>query len=321
MTAGAGARHEHPEPEPVLLDRRVAPAEAGTRLDVVLAGWLDEPRSRSQARIAAGEVRVDSAAAAKGHRLAAGQRVCVRMPPPTPPAPPPPVVAVRFEDDHLAVVAKPAGLVVHPGAGTRGPTLVDALLAQGMDLAVGADPDRPGIVHRLDRGTSGLLVVAKTPAAHSGLVAGLRRHEVEREYWALCEGVPAAPSATIDAPIARDPRTRTRFTTAPEGRPATTHYDVAAAYGQAAELRVRLETGRTHQVRVHLAAIGHPLCGDAAYGAAPARARALGLDRPALHARRLAFAHPLTGRRIEVREPLPADLEGARTRLAQGEDG
>lgn len=295
---------------------RVAEAsDAGGRLDQVLAAWLGEARSRSQQRIAAGEVTVGGVITAKSHRVKAGERVTVAEPIPAKPAEEPPTVPVRFRDDHLVVVAKPAGLVVHAGAGAHEATLVDALRLQGVQLAASQDAARPGIVHRLDKGTSGLLVVASTEAARAGLISTFQRHDVERVYCALVEGVPDPARATIDAPIARSRTNRTRFAVDAEGRRAVSHYDVVVDHGRAAEVTVRLETGRTHQVRVHLAAVGHPVLADTAYGASPLGAR-LGLDHPALHASRLAFDHPVTGERIAVDEPLPADLAAARAGLA-----
>lgn len=292
--------------------------DEGRRLDVVLSGWLGEPRARTQARLDAGEVCVDGRPVAKSHRLRAGERLTVAAPAQPEQAPPPAPVPIRWSDEHLAVVAKPAGTVVHAGAGVTGATLVDALLADGVPLADAGDPDRPGIVHRLDRGTSGLLVVALSGAALTELQRMLKAHEVERAYSAIVEGVPDPPSATVDAPIGRSVRARTRFAVDAAGRPAVTHYDLAEAYGRAALLDVRLETGRTHQVRVHLSAVGHPVAGDLPYGASPALSAALGLTRPALHARGLRFAHPITGDRIDVTEPLPADLEAALTALREG---
>lgn len=296
-----------------LLDRVVGTGDEGRRADVVLADWLDESRGRAQSRLQAGEVTVDGATVAKSHKLRSGERVRVAAAAPTAVAPPD-AVPVRYADDHLLVVAKPAGLVVHAGAGPTEGSLVDALLAMGVPLAdpcgpheQGCPTGRPGIVHRLDRGTSGLLVVAKTLEAHAGLSALFRAHDVERVYTALVDGVPDPPRATIDAPIGRSTTRRTRFAVLPDGRRAVSHYDVEEAYGPAALLTVRLETGRTHQVRVHLAAVGHPVCGDRTYGAAPLGAE-LGLDRPALHARRLAFTHPVTGQRVAVDEPLPGDV-------------
>lgn len=302
-----------PHPD-VLLARTAGEEEAGRRIDQVVAGWLGEARNATVERISAAMVRVAGKPVAKSHRLTAGEAVEVLAPPPEDAPAPPPPVPVRYEDHHLLVVAKPAGLVVHRGSGTRGATLVDALLAMGVTLADVGDPERPGIVHRLDRGTSGLLVVAKTPEAAAGLKAHFAVHDVHREYWALVDGVPNPPSATVDAPLARSRTQRTRFAVDAAGRRAVSHYDVLVDHDRCAEVRVRLETGRTHQVRVHLAAVGHPVAADAAYGASDLGA-ALGLDRPALHARRLGFAHPVTGAPIDLEEDLPADLEAAVARL------
>ena len=296
-----------------LLRRATGPDDEGERLDVVLAGWLGESRSRAQARIDAGQVTVDGAVLAKSARLELGQAVRVE-PAPERPAPDPPHVDVRWADDHLAVVAKPADLVVHHGAGVRAATLVDALRRQGVALADGDDPDRPGIVHRLDRGTSGLLVVASSPTAMAALKRTFAAHDVQREYWALVEGHPDPPLATIDAPIVRSTSNRTAFTTGDGGRHAVTHYTTTAVHRDTAELAVSLETGRTHQVRVHLRAIGRPVAGDLLYGASRDLSRTLGLSRQALHARRLSFDHPVTGERLDLVEPLPEDLELARRR-------
>lgn len=302
----------------VLLDRIAGPDSDGLRIDVVLRAWLDEPRARTQQRLDAGEVRVDGRPVAKAHRLRAGERLTVAAVEDAPPAEDPAAIPVRYQDDHLAVVAKPAGLVVHPGAGVTDATLVDALTAMGMRLADAGDLGRPGIVHRLDRGTSGLLVVAKTAEAYAGLAAAMQAHDVARAYTAIVDGVPDLPTATIDAPIGRSPRHRTRFAVDQGGRHAVTHYDVEEAHGRGAVLDVRLETGRTHQVRVHLAAVGHPVAGDLAYGASPVLRAELGLTRAALHARRLAFTHPVTGAAVDVAEPLPDDLVAARERLRGG---
>lgn len=295
-----------------LLDWVVAAEEEGRRADQVLAERLDESRSAVQRRLDAGDVTVDGRPVGKSHRLRAGERVHVRPAAEPEAQPEPEAVGVRWQDDHLAVVAKPAGMVVHPGAGTRGEaTLVDALRALGMPLAEADEPDRPGIVHRLDRGTSGLLAVAKTPQALEGLSAALAHHDVERAYSALVEGVPDPPRATIDAPIARSRRRRERFVVDDAGRAAVTHYDVEESFGDCARIRATLETGRTHQVRVHLSAVGHPVVGDRTYGASRPLAERLDLDRPALHAGWLAFEHPVTGERVAVAEPLPTDLDEA----------
>ncbi|MDP9022095.1 MAG: RluA family pseudouridine synthase, partial [Actinomycetota bacterium] len=206
---------------------RAAPEDAGHRLDVALAGWMGEPRSRAAARIERGEVTVDGDIAAKSLRLAGDETVEVAAPPEPPRGaagvPPPPV---RWEDEHLLVVAKPAGLVVHPGTGRTAGTLVQALVAAGYPLARAGGEVRPGIVHRLDRDTSGLLVVAKTDVAYHGLVDALKRREVDRRYLALVEGIESVGSGRVDAPIGRDPRDRKRFAVTAAGRPAVTHWEV-----------------------------------------------------------------------------------------------
>jgi 23S rRNA pseudouridine1911/1915/1917 synthase len=218
---------------------------------------------------------------------------------------------IAYEDEHLMVVDKGPGLVVHPARGHRENTLAQLLaplLGGGED---GGEFDRTGIVHRLDRDTSGLLVVSRSEQAHGRLQAALARREIEREYLALVEGRPPARGGTIDAPIGRDPRTRTRM--AVDGahpREARTHFTLERALAETSLLRLRLETGRTHQIRVHLQAIGHPVCGDPEYGTPGL----LGLERQFLHATRLAFDHPVTGARVEVLSPLPADLLAALTR-------
>lgn len=305
------------------MDRVVDEDDDGRRVDTVLAGWLAESRGRAQVRLDDGDVTVDGTAVAKSHRLRLGEHVRVSAPA-VGPVPVTEAVPIRYDDEHLLVVAKPAGLVVHAGAGTDPlvGTLVDSLAAMGVPLADPCGPHegpcpsgRPGIVHRLDRGTSGLLAVAKTVAASDGMSALLRSHDVERVYTALVEGSPEAQQATIDAPIARSTARRTRFAVDPAGRPAVSHYDVDEDLGSAAALTVRLETGRTHQVRVHLSAVGHPVCGDRLYGASVPLAEELGLSRPALHARRLAFTHPITGAAVDVEEPLPEDLRAARQEL------
>jgi 23S rRNA pseudouridine1911/1915/1917 synthase len=303
-----------------LLDRLVGTDDAGGRLDVVIAGWLQESRSHTAARIAAGEVTVAGAPMAKGHRVRVGERITVRETVPGTAAAPAPV-PVRYVDTHLLVVAKPAGLVVHPGSGRPGlghggePTLVDALDAMGYGLAETEDPARPGVVHRLDRGTSGLLVLARTSESLARLQSAFAERAVERTYYGLVQGLPDPPRATVEAAIGRDPGQRTRFATRADGRPAVTHYDVHEALGSAAAITARLETGRTHQVRVHMAATGHPLVGDRQYGADRRLADSLGLARPALHARRLGFAHPEDGRWLAFTEAAPADLTEALTTL------
>jgi 23S rRNA pseudouridine1911/1915/1917 synthase len=293
---------------------------AGVRLDAALAELLGCSRSRAAARIDAGLVRLDGATAVRSARLRAGQRLEVDDVPVEASAPPPPLPDVRYRDEHLLVVAKPPDLVVHPGHGRPDGTLVDALRAADVPLADVGDPARPGIVHRLDRDTSGLLVVASTAAAHAGLVAALAERRVTRRYVGLVAGVPAAPRGRIEAPIGRDPRERTRFAVVTDGREAVTRYATEASgevpglppgRREVSVLRCRLETGRTHQIRVHLTTLGHPLVGDRVYGPRGDLAAALGLTRPALHAGRLAFTHPVTGAEVDVVEPLPDDLAAA----------
>jgi 23S rRNA pseudouridine1911/1915/1917 synthase len=283
----------------------VGPEEAGERLDVFLARTAGS-RAAAQRLIDAGLVRVDGVERPKRHAVAAGERIAVGELPPEPePEVPDATFAVAYEDDHLLVVDKPAGVVVHPARGHRAGTLAQALAGR---IAGGEDTRRQGIVHRLDRDTSGLLVVARTEAAYEALKELMRRREVTREYLALVEGRPAARKGTIDAPIGRDRRVRTRISTdTDEPREAVTHFAVEQAFEDFTLLRVRLETGRTHQIRAHLLAIGHPVAGDPEYG----RAGLLGLPRQFLHAERLAFRHPSTGASIAVRSPLPADLQRA----------
>ncbi|HJU02162.1 MAG TPA: RluA family pseudouridine synthase, partial [Actinomycetes bacterium] len=226
-------------------------------------------------------------------------------------------LAVRYEDDRLLVVAKPAGLVVHPGPGHATGTLVNALLGRpGTSLSAGGGAaDRPGIVHRLDKDTSGLLLVAKDDPTHTALARDLAAHRVERRYLALVQGRLPAATGTVDAPVARHPRDRKRMAVVDGGRPAVTHWKVLETFPAVQLVEATLETGRTHQVRVHLASLRHPLAGDRTYGADPTLATRLGLDRPFLHAWRLAFTHPADGRRVELTEPLPADLQGVLDRL------
>ena len=283
----------------------VPAAVAGARLDAFLAGPLGS-RARAQRLIEAGRVLVDGRPRPKRHRLAGGETVTVQ-PPAEPSAAEPADVpfSVAWEDQHLLVVDKPPGVVVHPARGHRAGTLAQALAGRA---AGGPEPGRAGIVHRLDRDTSGLLVVAKSEEAHRALRAAVRGRRLEREYLALVEGRPPARTGTIEAPLGRDRRVRTRMsieTDAP--REAVTDFAIERALPTATLLRVRLRTGRTHQIRAHLRAIGHPVAGDPEYG----HAGLFGLERQFLHATRLAFAHPITGAPVEVRSPLPPDLEAA----------
>ena len=290
------------------------PAEAaGERLDVFLAAHAGS-RTAAQRLIDGGHVTVDGAVRPKRLGLAGGELVRVEEPGPAAPAAPvrEAPYAVAWEDEHLIVVDKPAGVVVHPARGHRSGTLAQALAGR---VAGGEDPERAGIVHRLDRDTSGLLVVARTEPVHAALKRLLASRELVREYLALVEGRPAARRGTIDAPLGRDRRVRTRISTdTDEPREAVTHFEVERALPHDTLLRVRLETGRTHQIRAHLLAIGHPVAGDPEYGAAGRH----GLRRQFLHAARLAFPHPVTGAAVDVSSPLPPDLAAALERAEGG---
>jgi 23S rRNA pseudouridine1911/1915/1917 synthase len=293
----------------------VGPDAAGERLDVFLARDAGS-RAAAQRLIDAGLVLVDGVARPKRHAVAAGERISVRAAPAAAaPEVPEARFAIAYEDEHLLVVDKPAGVVVHPARGHRAGTLAQALAGRA---AGGEDPTRAGIVHRLDRDTSGLLVVARSEPVHAALKAMLAERLITREYLALVEGRPGARSGTIDAPLGRDRRVRTRISTdTDEPRTAITHFETERTFPGHTLLRVRLETGRTHQIRAHLKAIGHPVAGDPEYG----RAGELGLPRQFLHAEYLAFEHPVTGAMIEERSPLPSDLDTALVRAGRSTGG
>ena len=288
------------------------PADAaGQRFDVALACALPQfSRSRLRAWIDAGRVVQDGHAAIATKRVRGGERVVVRAESdPRELAFLPEAIALSIvdEDDALLVVDKPAGLVVHPGSGNWEGTLLNALLHHAPQLA---GVPRAGIVHRLDKDTSGLMVVAKSLTTHTSLVRQLQSRAVTREYIALAAG-DIAQGGTVDAPIGRHPTRRTTMAIVATGKPARTHYEVLERFGVATLLRCRLETGRTHQIRVHLASLGHPLVGDPAYG----RKMSVPFPRQALHAARLALLHPVTGRGCTWESPLPPDLLGLVTGL------
>jgi 23S rRNA pseudouridine1911/1915/1917 synthase len=252
-------------------------------------------------------VLVDGRVLGKSHKLAGGEEIVIEPPaddPAEPPAPPPDLT-VAYADEHLFVVDKPAGVVVHPAPGHAAGTLAQALAAAG---AAGGEEDRPGIVHRIDRDTSGLLVVARSPETYEQLQRLVRRRELTREYLALVAGRPRSRQGTIEAPIGRDRHDRLRHSLDTDTpRAAVTHFELEELLPKHALLRVRLETGRTHQIRVHLAAIDLPVAGDPVYGVRGD----LGLERQFLHAARLAFAHPMTGAAVDVSSPLPPELAAA----------
>lgn len=279
------------------------------RLDAVIARLTGVTRSDVQRAIAAGEVTVDGEVRPKSHRLRGGEIVVAVVPASGPVAPGGPPVPVRYRDDDVAVVAKPAGMVTHPTTVRREGTLVNSLLAMGVPLAPAGGELRPGIVHRLDVGTSGLIVVAETDRAYEALGRAVRRHDLDRRYLALVRGEPAHAAFSVEAPLGR--RAARIVVDRTEGRPSETSFEVRERLGNATLLEAAPLTGRTHQIRVHLRSIGHPILGDRAYGGWGDDARRLGLTRPFLHAWRLAFEHPVTGERIELEEPLPRDLGSA----------
>ncbi len=286
------------------------PAERGdVRLDCYLAGLeLGFTRSRIRQLIGEGSVSVNGAAVKPAHRVRPGDRVLVFVPPPRPSVAVAQDIplAVLYQDAELVVIDKPAGLAVHPGPGHPDNTLVNGLLALCPDIQGIGGEIRPGIVHRLDRDTSGLMMAAKTEHAHRGLSRQIKERAVEKNYLALAEGTPSPASGVIDAPIARDPRRRTRMAVTAGGRESRTGYRLLERAGRYSLLDLQLHTGRTHQARVHLAWLGHPLLGDAVYGK-----RSPLLARHFLHSHRLAFAHPSTGAPLEFRSSLPSDLEAA----------
>ena len=279
------------------------------RLDAVLAELSGLPRADVQRAIARGAVLVDGIPRPKSFRLRGGERIDARLEGRADVPPEPGGVPVRYEDDHLLVVAKPAGMVTHPTVSRRSGTLVNRLLGMGIPLAPAGGPDRPGIVHRLDAGTSGLLIVAKNDEAHRRLTAMLAAREIEREYLALVRGQAEHDAFTIEAPLGRHrARVAVRRGTGVE---AVTDVEVAERLPGATLLVARPRTGRTHQIRVHLRSVGHPILGDRAYGGGGDDARRLGLLRPFLHAWRLRFRYPWSGQPVELEEPLPDDLRRA----------
>jgi 23S rRNA pseudouridine1911/1915/1917 synthase len=290
-------------------------AEPG-RLDTVVSAHLGVPRAEVQRAIAAGSVLVDGSRREKSHRLAGGERIEVDLAPSAElPAEGPPL-DLAWRDEHLLVVRKPAGLSTHPTENRRGGTVVNRLLGMGIPLAPRGGPLRPGIVHRLDAGTSGLLVVASDDETFEGLAETFKRHEAGRAYLALVRGSVPHDRFEVDAPLGRaGAKIRVDAT---GGRQATTAFVVRERFDSATLLEAEPRTGRTHQIRVHLASIGHPILGDRRYGGGGDDARELGLERPFLHAWRIAFDHPITGEWIELQDPLPPDLQRALERERSG---
>ena len=286
---------------------------AGERLDTALARMFGLSRATAADLITGGQVLVAGRPASKSDRLPAGEWLDVTLPPPPAAASPAPVpgLAVVYEDADIVVVDKPAGVAAHPTPGWTGPTVLAGLAAAGYTIATSGAAERQGIVHRLDANTSGLMVVARSERAYAALKRAFRERGVDKRYHALVQGHPDPLRGTIDAPIGRHPSGDGRFAVVAGGRPSITHYDTLEAFRGASLAEITLETGRTHQIRVHMAAPRHPCVGDRLYGADPVLAARLGLGRQWLHAVRLGFAHPADGHWVEFTSDYPPDLARA----------
>lgn len=286
---------------------------AGMRLDQALARLFGLSRTAAVGVIDGGDVRLDGMTCAKSDRVHSGSWLEVTLPPPPAPptADPTPVdgLDVVYSDDHIVVVDKPVGVAAHPSPGWTGPTVVGGVAAMGHRVSTSGSAERQGVVHRLDVGTTGLMVVAKSERAYTVLKRAFKEREVSKVYHALVQGHPDPTRGTIDAPIDRHPSSDWRFAVMANGKPSITHYETIEAFRAASLLEVTLETGRTHQIRVHFSALRHPCVGDLTYGADPTLASRLGVTRQWLHARRLGFDHPDTGEWVEFTSPYPADLQ------------
>ena len=284
----------------------------GLRLDTALARLFGLSRTAAAGLVEGGEVFVDGAPAGKSDRVRAGAWLEVTLPvPPAATAEPArqvPGLVVLYRDDDIVVVDKPVGVAAHPGPGWDGPTVTGGLAAMGHQIATSGAAERQGVVHRLDAGTTGLMVVAISERAYADLKDQFRQRTVDKRYHALVQGHPDPSRGTIDAPVGRHPRYDWKFAVVADGKPSVTHYDTIEAFRAASLLDVKLETGRTHQIRVHMAAVRHPCVGDLTYGADPTLASRLGLARQWLHASRLAFRHPGDGRWMELTSDYPTDL-------------
>ncbi|MDT4925307.1 MAG: rRNA synthase [Pseudonocardiales bacterium] len=287
----------------------------GLRLDVAIARLFGFSRTAAADLIDTGQVTVDGAATARSAKVHGGSWLEVSLPELAsgPPAPPEPVAGliVLHDDEDIVAVDKPVGVAAHPSPGWTGPTVVQGLAAMGYRIATSGGAERQGIVHRLDAGTTGVMVVAKSERAYSQLKRAFKARTVDKRYSALVQGHPDPTRGTIDAPIARHPGADYKFAVVAGGRPSVTHYETVEAFRAATLLDIHLETGRTHQIRVHMAAVRHPCVGDLTYGADPVLAKRLGLTRQWLHARELAFEHPGTGTELRITSPFPADLQHA----------
>jgi 23S rRNA pseudouridine1911/1915/1917 synthase len=287
----------------------------GLRLDVALSRLFGLSRSAAADLIDDGAVTLDGGSPARSERVRGGSWLEISIPEPVDLAAAPPRavdgLAILHLDDDLVVIDKPVGVAAHPSIGWDGPTVTQGLAAMGIRLSTSGAAERQGIVHRLDAGTTGVMAVARSERAYTELKRAFKERTVEKLYAALVQGHPDPSSGTVDAPIDRHPSSDWKFAVVAGGRPSVTHYETVQAYRAASLLDVRLETGRTHQIRVHMAALRHPCCGDTTYGADPVLSRRLGLTRQWLHARSLSFDHPGTGQRLTVVSPFPADLQHA----------
>ncbi|MEO3814787.1 RluA family pseudouridine synthase [Sphaerisporangium sp. B11E5] len=287
----------------------------GERLDAALARLFGFSRTRAAELISSGDVHLDGATAAKSDRVHAGAWLEVVIPPPpaapVPVAEPVPGMRVLYEDDDIVVVDKPIGVAAHPTVGWTGPTVLGGLLGTGHRVATSGAAERQGIVHRLDANTTGVMVVAKSEVAYSHLKRAFKERTVEKHYQALVQGHPDPLRGTVDAPIDRHPSGDGRFAVVAGGKPSITHYDTIEAFRAASLLDIKLETGRTHQIRVHMSATRHPCVGDLMYGADPRLATHLGVTRQWLHAISLSFTHPTTNTQVTFTSPPPPDLSRA----------
>ncbi|MFT4086475.1 MAG: RluA family pseudouridine synthase [Gordonia sp. (in: high G+C Gram-positive bacteria)] len=287
----------------------------GMRVDAGLARLLGLSRTIAAGLADDGDVTVDGTTVGKSHKLVAGAWLDVLLPAPAEPlrVEPTPVedLEVIYHDSDIVVVDKPSGVAAHPSQGWTGPTVIGALAAAGFRISTSGAQERQGIVHRLDVGTSGVMVVAASEHAYTMLKRAFKQRTVEKVYHALVQGHLDPPEGTIDAPIGRHPGSDWRFAVTSNGKPSVTHYETLEMFAAASLIDVHLETGRTHQIRVHFSALHHPCAGDPTYGADPKLAARLGLDRQWLHARSLAFAHPADGRRVQFNSPYPEDLQHA----------
>ncbi|WZH54398.1 MAG: RluA family pseudouridine synthase [Nocardioides alkalitolerans] len=288
---------------------------AGERVDAAMARMFGFSRSRSAELIAEGHVVLDGTTVAKSERVRAGAMLEVEIPVVVDPLAVVPEIVegigIIHDDDDIVVIDKPVGVAVHPSPGWRGPTVVGHLAGAGFRIATSGASERQGIVQRLDVGTSGVMVICKSESAYSILKNAFRRREIEKVYHALVQGHPDPHTGTVDAPIGRHPRSDWKFAVMSDGRASVTHYATLEAHRFASLLEIHLETGRTHQIRVHMSALKHPCVGDLTYGADPTLARRVGLERQWLHAVRLGFVHPGTGEPVSYESPYPDDLADA----------